>query len=238
MPKYLPNTRFTDCWGSAGDVTFYHRDGVCYWRKRACPEFPGTMLQMEQQSVHLRALEAWRNISDEARELWGKYAQDVVTHKPPFDGLSRMSGHNLFVSAYHGFAHLGEERIPEPEPFEDFPVFGVSFGSAETFDDGMMRMSLRVDLGENGAYSRYRVVARFQLAKVGAGVRPGLMRSFVAVENCSDRECQVDFIIPDYRNVWDLDLDEYTAHCRVFLIDTKTGYRCQYSKFSFAFKLK
>ena len=51
MPKYLPNTRFSDCWGSAGDVTFYHRDGVCFWRKRACPEFPGTVLQMEQQSI-------------------------------------------------------------------------------------------------------------------------------------------------------------------------------------------
>lgn len=238
MPKYLPNTRFSDCWGSAGDVTFYHRDGVCYWRKKACPEFPGTMLQMEQQSVHLRALEAWRNISDEARDLWGKYAQDVVTHKPPFDGLSRMSGHNLFVSAYHGFAQLGEERIPEPVAFEDFPVFAISFSSAETFDDGMMRISLCVDLGENGAFSRYRVVTRLQLAKVGAGVRPGLMRSFVAVENCSDRESQADFLIPDYRDIWDFDLDEYTIHARVFLIDTKTGYRCQYSKFSCDFKLK
>ena len=80
MPKYLPNTRFSDCWGSAGDVTFYHRDGVCFWRKRSCPEFPGTVLQMEQQSVHARALEAWRNISEDDRQKWIEYAADVVTH--------------------------------------------------------------------------------------------------------------------------------------------------------------
>ena len=238
MPKYIPNTSFSDCWGYAGDVTFYHRDGVCFWRKRACPEFPGTMLQMEQQSVHLRALEAWRNISEKDREQWGVYARDVVTHKPPFDGLSRMSGHNLFVSAYHGFAQLGEERIPEPVAFEDFPVFGVSFGSAEAFDDGMMRISLRVDFGENTAFSRYRVAVRLQLAKVGAGVRPGLMRSLVAIENCSGQVSEAVFLIPDYRNIWDLDLEEFTAHFRVVLIDTKTGYRCQYLKFSFCFQLK
>lgn len=233
MPKYLPNTRFSDCWGSAGDVTFYHRDGVCYWRKRACPVFPGTMLQMEHQTVHLRALEAWRNISEEDRLLWNEYAKDVVSHKPPFDGSSRMTGHNLFVSAYHGFAQLGEERVPSPMPFEDFPVFDVSSASAEVLDGGLMQMSLRVKLFDCRAFSRYRLAVRIQLAPMGAGVRPGLMRSYVALENCQDQESEVVFVIPDYMDVWNLDLKEYTVHVRYFLIDTLTGYRVRYKSKSF-----
>ena len=233
MPKYLPNTRFSDCWGSAGDVTFYHRDGVCFWRKRACPEFPGTVLQMEQQSVHARALEAWRNISEDDRQKWTEYAADVVTHKPPFDGLSRMSGHNLFVSAYHGFAQLGAERIPVPVPFEGFPVFDISLASAEVLDSGLMRISFRVKLGDSRVFSRYRLAARLQLTSVGGGKRPGLMRSFTALQNCQDQESDAVILIPVYRDVWDLDLNEYTVHVRYFLIDTLTGYRVRYKSKSF-----
>lgn len=233
MPKYLPNTRFSDCWGSAGEVTFYHRNGVCFWRKRACPVFPGTLLQMEHQSVHLRALDAWRKVPHDVQLQWNEYAKDVVSHRPPFDGSSRVTGHNLFVSAYHGFAQLGMERVPEPRGFEDFPVFDASSASAEVLDDGMMRISLRVKLGDCEVFSRYRVAVRLQLASVGGGKRPGLMRSFTAVENCQDRESDAVFLIHDYRDVWDLDLQEYTVHVRYFLIDTLTGYRVRYQSKSF-----
>ena len=56
MPIYHPNTRFSDCWGSAGDVTFYHRDGVCYWRSRDRHSFGGTSAQFKALDVHRRAL--------------------------------------------------------------------------------------------------------------------------------------------------------------------------------------
>ena len=32
-----------------------------------------------------------------------------------------LSGYNLFVSAYHGFAQLGNEHVPEPQPYPQFP---------------------------------------------------------------------------------------------------------------------
>ena len=38
MPKYIPSMPFEDCYGSVGDLTFYHRNGQCYYRKRASPE--------------------------------------------------------------------------------------------------------------------------------------------------------------------------------------------------------
>lgn len=237
MSKYSPNTRFSDCYGSAGEVTFYHRNGECFWRKRACPVFPGTMLQMEHQIVHLRALEAWRKLPHDVQLQWNSYARDVVSHKPPFDGSSRMSGHNLFVSAYHGFALLGDERVPHPRKYEDFPVFDVSSASAEVSDDGVMRMSLRVSLPGCEAFSRYRLAARLQLAPVGYGLRPGMMRSFTAAENCTGQECDAVFVIPDYADVWNLDLKEYAVHMRYFLIDSLTGYRVRYRSKTFAISI-
>ena len=88
-------------------------------------------------------------------------------------------------------------------------------------------------MGDCEAFSRYRVAVRLQLASVGGGKRPGLMRSFTAVENCQDQESDAVFLIPDYRDVWDLDLKEYTVHVRYFLIDTLTGYRVRYQSKSF-----
>ena len=29
MPAYNPNLLISDCYGSAGSITFYHRDGKC-----------------------------------------------------------------------------------------------------------------------------------------------------------------------------------------------------------------
>ena len=99
---------FEDCYGSVGDHTFYHRHGKCYYRKRSAPVFPGTMLQMEHQVVHLRALAAWRELPWDTQRLWNKYARPVISHKPPYDNKAHISGQNLFVSAYHGFARLGQ----------------------------------------------------------------------------------------------------------------------------------
>ena len=102
MPRYKPNIRFSDCWSSVGDVTFYHRNGVCYWKKRAHPEFPGTLGQMEAQSVHLRALQAWRDLDPLTQEQWNMLALTVQSHRPPFRKDHHITGQNLFVSGYHG----------------------------------------------------------------------------------------------------------------------------------------
>jgi len=59
MPIYPPNIRFSDCWSSVGGITFYHRNGKCYWRSKPAPVFPGTLGQLDHQSVHLRALAAF-----------------------------------------------------------------------------------------------------------------------------------------------------------------------------------
>ena len=47
MAKYIPSIPIQDCYGSVGDVTFFHRGDQCFYKKRQKPGFPGTMAQME-----------------------------------------------------------------------------------------------------------------------------------------------------------------------------------------------
>ena len=233
MPRFVPDTLFSDCWSSVGNVTYYHRNGVCYFRSKAYSEFAGTAEQLEQKGLHQRAIKAWRGLSSKEQNRWRRYAEGVAAHRPPYGDGNSISGYNLFVSAYHGFAQLGAERIPVPVPFEDFPVFDISLATAEVLDGGLMRISFRVKLSDCRAFSRYRLAVRLQLTSVGGGKRPGLMRSFTALDNCQDQESDAVILIPDYRDVWDLDLKEYTVHVRYFLIDTLTGYRVRYQSRSF-----
>lgn len=51
MPKYIPNTQFSDCWSSVGNVTFYHRNGICYFRSKAYSDFAGTADQLENEHI-------------------------------------------------------------------------------------------------------------------------------------------------------------------------------------------
>lgn len=233
MPRYKPNIRFSDCWSSVGDVTFYHRNGVCYWKKRAHPEFPGTLGQMEAQSVHLRALQAWRDLDPLTQEQWNMLALTVQSHRPPFRKDHHITGHNLFVSGYHGFAQLDNEHVPVPRAFEDFPPLYCEFHSASVVDGTTLSLKLRVRLDRCANPSRYRLAVRLQLTTPGAGRRPGYLRSFVAQTNCSSDDCIVEVLVPGYKDIWDLDLPEYQVHFRYFLLDSETGYRNIYCRKSF-----
>ena len=237
MPRYYPNACFSDCWSSAGEVTFYHRDGVCFWKKRAHPEFPGTLAQMEHQAVHLRALGAWRGLESSVQEQWNSYAVGVQSHRPPFKADHHITGHNLFVSAYHGFAQLGDEKVPVPMEYEDFPIVYCEFDSVEVVESDNLSIKLRTKLDGNAEPGRYRVAVRIQLTRPGCGRQPGYLRSFVASENCTSRDGFVEVFVPDYRDIWDLDLVEYQVHMRYLLIDSKTGYRCNFKKKSFLMRL-
>ncbi len=224
MPKYLPNSRFSDCWSSVGEVTFFHRNGVCFWRKRAHPVFPGTMSQMEHQAIHLRALGAWRGLAADMQNQWNSLSAPVHSHRPPFRKDHHISGYNLFVSAYHGFAQIGDEHIPEPTPRRSFPPFSVELAGCEAVEE-VLAVRFKVSMPQESEPTRYRLHTKIQLTAPGAGKRPGYMRVFVADENCGGNEGVVEVRVPDYKTVWGLDLSSYTMHCRFCLIDTVTGYR-------------
>ena len=237
MPRYIPSIPFEDCYGSVGEKTYYHRNGVCYYKKRSRPAFPGTMLQMEHQTVHLRAIAAWQGLDPSVQKEWNSCAVGVQSHRPPFDGKSGISGYNLFVSAYHGFARLGREHTPSPTPREEFPVYVVDRVDKLASVNGTLRLGFHVLMPEDVEAGRYWLYSRIQLAKPGGGVRPGLMRNYLATAGCPAGESVVEIDVPNYAGAWDLDLQAYTLHCRINLLDSRTGYRNIYRMARYDFSL-
>ncbi len=238
MPRYLPNKVISDCWSSAGNVTFFHIDGVCYWKKRGTHTFQESEIQLENLDLHRRALAAWKELDPAVQAVWNELARPVKSHRPPFDGTGHISGHNLFVSAYHGFAQLGDEHLPSPAVYEDFPIVWIDFDSADEVEAGTLRMKLRVELDGGAVATRYRIHIRIQLTSPGMGRNGGKMRAFVAEANCTSSDCIVTVLVPDYKTIWGLDLSSYQVHCRYLLIDTQTGYRNIFRKKSFLMEVR
>ena len=214
MPKYHPNTRFTDCWASVGNITFYHRDGQCYYRTKANPVFPGTSHQQVQLSIHKRALQAWRNISHEEQLEWNALATQVRSKRPPYGTKSSISGYNLFVSAYHGFACIGDEKVPEPKPMPNFPTLSLKLISTAIVGKSL-QVKFKITKAAN--LQNFTIASRIQLVNLGAGTNPGKMRNHQA--ELTDNIATFTIPLPNQ------DHKPYTLHMRYFIIDRTTGYR-------------
>jgi hypothetical protein len=157
-------------------------------------------------------------------------AVGVEPHRPPFDHKAWISGYNLFVSAYHGFATLGVEHVPVPRAFERFPAFKVEVAGASGQGSSLfMQAAVSFDLCDDPG--RYQLLAKLQLAAPGRGLKTGLLRNFLAASPCSQQPVTIE--ISDYRDRWGLDLQQYQVHARFVLIDRVTGYRSQYLQSSF-----
>lgn len=228
MPRFVPDTMFSDCWSSVGNVTYYHRNGVCYFRSKAYSEFAGTAEQLEQKGLHQRAIKAWKGLSSKEQNKWRRYAEGVAAHRPPYGDGNSISGYNLFVSAYHGFAQLGDERVPVPRRFEGFPIFSMDFVGAEAVSLFDVELRFRLTLCGTDKFSRYRVLGKIQITEPGTGCNPGLMRNYLS-QSMPDGSCsEIVFILPRER----MDLETFQIHVRYLLLDTVTGYRSQYNKVS------
>ena len=236
MPRFTPSILISDCWGSVGDLTFYHMGGRCYYKKKSRCEFPGTDAQNSQLDVHRRALAAWRTLDHSVQLTWNSLAEPVISHKPPFDNTAHISGQNLFVSAYHGFYTLGHEHVPSPQAWQDFPIHSLDFQDASV-DGTDLRLCLRSYFPETEPAGRYQVLAKIQLTEPGYGRKPGLMRNFLASAPCVAGDGCVFITVDNFRERWDLDLDEYQVHCRYVLLDRQTGYRNIHRELSFLVKL-
>ena len=231
MPRFRSNTVFSDCWSSVGNVTFYHRNGVCYFRSKAYSEFAGTEEQLKQKELHHRAILAWQTLTHRQQQKWRKLAVGVAAHRPPFGDGNHISGYNLFVSAYQGFAQLGNEHVPVPRPFEPFPIFSldsVGCSMASLFD-----MELQFRLTMCGTYepSRYRVLGKIQIEALGIGRNPGMMRNYLSKSVPTGTVSEIAFNVPRKR----FDINMFQLHLRYLLIDSKTGYRSQYHQLSTTF---
>ena len=215
MPKFHPTTLIEDCWSSIGNITFYHRNGQCYWKRKAHPSFPGTPAQLNQAQVHHRAILAWQQLQHSVQMEWRELAKSVPSHRPPYDNHHHISGYNLFVSAYHGFAQLGVEHVPQPQPFPHFPPSALELLQI-TQSSGIATLRCHLSLADTVHPERWHVSARIQLDPPGVGYDPGKMRSYMGIRS---QDNEIVFNVPNPYT------EDYQVHIRYRLIDYVTGYR-------------
>ena len=227
MPKYKPSLLFSDCYASVGNITFFHIDGECYFKTKANPVFPGTAGQQVQLSIHQRGIHEWKNLDHNEQLEWNALAKSAKSRRLPADPSCHICGYNLFMSAYHGLACIGDERVPEPRPLPDFPVVCLELASAVVIDETCLQIYFRMcgDIMQE----KFRIVGKIHLAAPGYGCHPGKLRNYVGV--VSD-ENLIKFAIHDYKRVSGLDLKEYQVHLKYFLIDAESGFRSKEERLS------
>lgn len=215
MPKFHPTPLIQDCWSSIGNITFFHRNGQCFYKRKIKPVFPGTPAQLDQAQVHHRAILAWQRQPHAVQLHWNHYAKSVPSHRPPYDNNHHISGYNLFVSAYHGFAQLGREHVPEPQPFPQFPSAALELLQIIP-GTGVATLRCRLTLTDTINPERWHLSARILLAAPGVGCDPSKMRSCIATRTHSN-ELEFKVLNPG--------LVDCQAYIRYRLIDNVTGYR-------------
>lgn len=220
MPKYNPNILFSDCYASVGNITFFHIDGECYFKTKASPNFPATPGQQVQISIHHRGIKAWRNLNHDEQLEWNALSRTVRSKRPPFNTSSHISGYNLFMSAYHGLACIGDERIPHPQPLPDFPVIHLEYDSSVVINESDLQISFRI-IGD-AISEKMRILGKIQLTAIGFKCHQGKFRNYIGA--ITDPQL-VSFILPDFKAVSGLDLQEYQVHLKYFLIDSDSGHR-------------
>ena len=220
MPKYIPNTLFTDCYASVGNITFFHRDGECYFRTKANPTFPSTAGQQVQLSIHQRGLREWRNLNHDEQLEWNALAKEVRSKRLPIDASCHISGYNLFMSAYHGLACIGDERIPEPKPLPGFPVIQLDNPTATIINTVHLQISFKIIGGR--IPDTHIIVAKIQLTPPGFKSHQGKFRNYTGIKTADDN---ISFLIHNYKTVSGLDLNEYQVHLKHFFIDAASGHR-------------
>lgn len=215
MPKFHPTPLIQDCWSSIGNITFFHRNGQCYYKRKPYTHYQGTAAQLDQAQLHHRAILAWQQLPHSVQLQWRELAKSVPSHRPPYDNLHHISGYNLFVSAYHGFAQLGHEHVPEPQPFPEFPSAALEvleiIPGAET-----ATIRCRLTLADTVHPERWHLSARIQITAPGVGCDPGKMRSCMGIRTNGNGFV---FRVPNPG------IDNCQAHIRYRLIDEITGYR-------------
>ena len=224
MPKFHPTPIIQDCWSSIGDITFYHRNGQCYWKRKARTPFVGSPAQLDQAQVHHRAILAWQRQPHSIQLQWNECARTAPSHRPPYNEPHHISGFNLFVSAYHGFAQLGREHVPVPQPFPKFPSATLELLQIIP-GTGVTALRCRLTLTDIVNPVRWHLSARVQLTASGMGSYSGYMRSCMVTHSSPINIIHDTSSLVITLNAANSIIGHIRAHIKYCLIDDITGYR-------------
>ena len=224
MPRFHPTPIIQDCWSSIGNITFYHRNGQCFYKRKPYTQYRGTAAQLDQAQVHHRAILAWQQLQHSEQLQWRELAKSVPSHRPPYDDNHHISGYNLFVSAYHGFAQLGREHVPVPQPYPLFPISHLQLLQIDSgTSSGTVSLRCCLTLQNTDNPARWHVSAKIQLTAPGVGCDPGKMRSCMGIRTNGN---QIMFRVPNPG------IENCQAHIRYRMIDDITGYRNNWHRVS------
>ncbi|MBR4594083.1 MAG: hypothetical protein IKO33_05835 [Bacteroidaceae bacterium] len=224
MPRFHPTPIIQDCWSSIGNITFYHRNGQCFYKRKPYTQYRGTAAQLDQAKVHHRAILAWQQLQHSEQLQWRELAKSVPSHRPPYDDNHHISGYNLFVSAYHGFAQLGREHVPVPQPYPLFPISHLQLLQIDSgTSSGTVSLRCCLTLQNTDNPARWHVSAKIQLTAPGVGCDPGKMRSCMGIRTNGN---QIMFRVPNPG------IENCQAHIRYRMIDDITGYRNNWHRVS------
>ena len=220
MPKYHPNSRFSDCYSSVGNITFYHRNGECYYKAKPNPTFPGTPSQIDQLCVHRRAIRAWRELTHETQLQWNALAKNVKSKRPPFNTNTYISGYNLFVSAYHGLAAKGQESTPIPAPIPSFPQIHLEYKTSTLKNGTDLQITFEADTTID-TFNNYTLIGKLQITKPGYRPNTGKYRNYIPTIIQSGNKTHFTFTLSNQNE----DKSIISIHLKHFLVHTPTGYR-------------
>lgn len=168
---------------------------------------------------------AWASLDRNTQLKWIEYETTAEPHRPPFDHKAHISGNNLFISAYHGFALLGNEHTPAPQPFQ-MPPFVVTFDRA-VVENGVLRLTVDAHVSPDDNPGRYRLYSRLRLTSPGKGYGVRGMKGYLAAGDCSGR---VTITIPRYTEIWNLPEERFQIQAMSIILDSETGFRSQYQR--------
>ena len=168
---------------------------------------------------------AWASLDRDTQLKWIGYETTAEPHRPPFDHKAHISGNNLFVSAYHGFALMGDEHTPAPQPFQ-MPPFAVTFDSA-VVENGVLKLTVDAHVSLDDNPERYRLYSRLRLTSPGKGYGVRGMRGYLAAGDCSR---QMIISIPGYTEIWNLPKERFQIQAMSIILDSETGFRSQYQR--------
>ena len=228
MPKFHPTPIIQDCWSSIGNITFYHCNGQCFYKRKPYTQYRGTAAQLDQAQIHHRAILAWQQLPHAVQLQWRELAKSVPSHRPPYDNNHHISGYNLFVSAYHGFAQLGREHVPVPQPYPLFPISHLQLLQIDAGgSSGSISLRCRLTLQNTDNPARWHVSAKIQLTAPGVGCDPGKIRTYLGIRSQGSGESINEIVF----NVPSPDTEDFQVHLRYRLVDSVTGYRNNWKKY-------
>jgi hypothetical protein len=146
MPRFYPDIMISDCLGSLGDKTFYHRDGPLLLSRQVLNRlFPETDGQLDwcAPSSCPGSLDVSRNVG--IQRIWNEYALTVPSSRLPYDPRQAYPATTVRIRLPRLRA-IGNEHVPVPQRKGHFLSLRLTSWSATVVNDVNLLLQFQLHL--------------------------------------------------------------------------------------------